>query len=453
MKAKTAQQTKPWGRIVNLVNRLRRRSLNPILTPEQLNTELIRATVVAMIKIGIPFQFLVSLSIARSVWVLYEYKPSVFITHILSVVIIYTVGMIFVIRDQPNYALLGMIITSMLEIYIQIVTTRNPALFGVVLPVLALPAVVLPRARMFHFTIAFTIGFLILIALFPFLRTSDWPSAPILTWSILIGFMTLGTGIQGVLREYAATKDAHEEEAIKRALTEEQNRFLIQHNNRLLFAQHDLRGPCNTVLGTIEVLQLPSLDSETRQSLVSQLEPTTLQLRSRIDALFDQAKTPLLSLQAELPVINLGETVQRHLPELRRMVALMGHRETTVSFEGQRQDAMIPIRGRVGEIQRILENLVLNAAGVGATSISISVLEMEDEVTRLTIKDNGPGFPETMLLRPPQLMLSHREHGTGLGLAGVFANVQAFGGKIRLSNTSVGAHVIIDFPRLMSHQC
>jgi hypothetical protein len=47
--------------------------------------------------------------------------------------------------------------------------------------------------------------------------------------SILIGFMSMGAGIQGVLREYAATKDAHEEEAIKRVRIEEQNRALVEH--------------------------------------------------------------------------------------------------------------------------------------------------------------------------------------------------------------------------------
>jgi hypothetical protein len=60
-------------------------------------------------------------------------------------------------------------------------------------------------------------------------------------------------------------------------------------STRLLFAQHDLRGPCNTVLGTIEVLRIAAIDDSTRTSLLLQLEPIALQLRARIDSLFDQA--------------------------------------------------------------------------------------------------------------------------------------------------------------------
>ncbi len=58
-----------------------------------------------------------------------------------------------------------------------------------------------------------------------------------------------------------------------------------------------------------------------------------------------------------------------------------------------------------------------------------------------------------MLAHPPKLMSSQRENGTGLGLAGVFANVQAFGGEIHLSNNDAGAHIVIEFPRLSSNDC
>lgn len=441
----TTQKRGAWGGFASFARRLKHRSLAPIITPEQLHTELIRATVMAMIKIGIPFQFLVALSVARAVWITYEYHPSVFVTHMLSMLVIYATGIIFLLRNKPVHALMGIIITSMLELYIQMITTQSPALFSVIVPVLALPAIVLPRRRMFQIIIPYTLGFFVWIILFPFLQTKDWPSSIIITWSILIAFMTLGTALQGVLREYALTKDTHEEEAIERTRIETQNGILIEHNNRLLFAQHDLRGPCNTVLGTIEVLQMTDVDETMRRSLLSQLEPITLQLRSRIDSLFDQAKTTLLGSHAELPLINMTQTIQAHLPELRRMTFLVARAEIHLNFICS-ADKDIYICGRVGEIQRIMENLVLNATNMAATIIDISIQQTSCGETEICINDNGPGFPDWMLTQSLRLMASDREQGTGLGLAGVLANVHAFGGRVRFSNTSRGACVTINFP-------
>jgi signal transduction histidine kinase len=181
-----------------------------------------------------------------------------------------------------------------------------------------------------------------------------------------------------------------------------------------------------------------------QQQLIHQLEPVALRLRSRIDSLFDQAKTPLLAEQAYLPIIQINELITTHLPELKRMAAMLTTITGVIEIELEHAN-QIQILGREGELQRVFENLVLNAVGAGATRICISIKSSFNEGV-IVVQDNGPGFPEWMLNHPLKPLTTHRSQGTGLGLAGVIANVKAFGGHLKLDNNLDGAIVILSFP-------
>ncbi len=88
-----------------------------------------------------------------------------------------------------------------------------------------------------------------------------------------------------------------------------------------------------------------------------------------------------------------------------------------------------------GQIYRVLNNLLRNAAEAGATLIKLSI-EGENGMTRLLIADNGPGLPlrvQDNLFRP--FTGTARRGGTGLGLAIARDLVRAHGGDLVMRHT------------------
>jgi nitrogen fixation/metabolism regulation signal transduction histidine kinase len=57
---------------------------------------------------------------------------------------------------------------------------------------------------------------------------------------------------------------------------------------------------------------------------------------------------------------------------------------------------------------------------------------------RLTVSDNGPGFPPQMLARAFEPYVTTKAKGTGLGLAIVKKIIDDHGGEIRLTNHAPG---------------
>jgi nitrogen fixation/metabolism regulation signal transduction histidine kinase len=57
---------------------------------------------------------------------------------------------------------------------------------------------------------------------------------------------------------------------------------------------------------------------------------------------------------------------------------------------------------------------------------------------RLTVRDNGPGFPPQILARAFEPYVTTKSKGTGLGLAIVKKIVDDHGGEIRLANDHGG---------------
>jgi len=66
---------------------------------------------------------------------------------------------------------------------------------------------------------------------------------------------------------------------------------------------------------------------------------------------------------------------------------------------------------------------------------------------RLTIQDNGPGFPESLMGRVFEPYVTTKAKGTGLGLAIVKKIVEEHGGSIVIVNLpSCGASVDVTLP-------
>lgn len=102
------------------------------------------------------------------------------------------------------------------------------------------------------------------------------------------------------------------------------------------------------------------------------------------------------------------------------------------------------IIANVGAIERILTNLILNAAEHGGRNLKIRI-----EGSRLDVEDDGPGIPpeERDRLFEPFQRLRPRSTGAGLGLHLVKMIVDRYGGSISIRDVPTGGIVFhVEFP-------
>jgi nitrogen fixation/metabolism regulation signal transduction histidine kinase len=92
-------------------------------------------------------------------------------------------------------------------------------------------------------------------------------------------------------------------------------------------------------------------------------------------------------------------------------------------------------------LRQVLHNVLTNAqdalADVDAGKITIATARDAGRI-RLTVRDNGPGFPPQILSRAFEPYVTTKSKGTGLGLAIVKKIVDDHGGEIRLANEKGG---------------
>ncbi|MEU8778237.1 ATP-binding protein [Streptomyces sp. NPDC048606] len=90
------------------------------------------------------------------------------------------------------------------------------------------------------------------------------------------------------------------------------------------------------------------------------------------------------------------------------------------------------VRTDVRRLERILTNLLVNARRHGGGRVSVEV-----GGASVTVRDHGPGFPESLLRDGPRRFVTgtaERGQGTGLGLTIAFGQAQVIGAEVRLSN-------------------
>jgi signal transduction histidine kinase len=84
----------------------------------------------------------------------------------------------------------------------------------------------------------------------------------------------------------------------------------------------------------------------------------------------------------------------------------------------------------------MLLNLVLNARqalGEGPGVITVTAMN-EGHLLRISVLDDGPGFPGELLDAGPRPFHSSRRGGSGLGLSTVSRMTRAMGGQLELRN-------------------
>ena len=114
-----------------------------------------------------------------------------------------------------------------------------------------------------------------------------------------------------------------------------------------------------------------------------------------------------------------------------------------------------PLVGDPAQLRQVVHNLLQNAQDALADTADPRILvrtEFTGGSTRLTITDNGGGFPEELMRRAFEPYVTTKPRGTGLGLVIVKKIVEEHGGSVEIANVLPhGARVTLTFPLLAEH--
>lgn len=204
---------------------------------------------------------------------------------------------------------------------------------------------------------------------------------------------------------------------------------------------HDLRVPLSGLLGHAELLRdrHDRLDPARRQEAVERVVEAGQRLRHLIDEVFDAAASQARASRQRAPV--------RLLPLIRSAVA-------SGTSAGVVDDARVEVEatgdpvalGDADALQRVLDNLVVNALEHGSPTVRIRVVEHRREV-RVHVADRGPGIPADQL--GALFQRATRDDGSprGRGLPSVDGLVRAMGGRVGVrSREGVGSVFTVTLP-------
>ncbi len=211
---------------------------------------------------------------------------------------------------------------------------------------------------------------------------------------------------------------------------------------------HEIKKPLTPIQLSAERLQIKLADQlsgpsrelldRATQTIVNQVEA----MKNMVNDFRDYARTPLPQLaQVDLAAL-LGDVLDLY-HQSRAAIAVSGPRSGAPGTQSDPAPtpSLPPVLADANQMRQVLHNLLTNAqdalAETSAPRISIT-LGRDGGRLRLTMRDNGPGFPPQILSRAFEPYVTTKAKGTGLGLAIVKKIIDDHGGEIRLANDHGG---------------
>jgi len=146
---------------------------------------------------------------------------------------------------------------------------------------------------------------------------------------------------------------------------------------------------------------------------------------------------------------NLAHHRLRSIIEDARDVCLGTLRTEQVTLETHYDDPAICVRADEDSLQRVIVNLIVNAAEASPANdrIVVHVGPEGEQAVEVRIRDNGPGLPAEVLDQIFDPFFTTKKHGTGLGLTIAHRLVEAHGGRLSAHNRPEGgAEFVVILP-------
>ncbi|MAW59345.1 MAG: two-component sensor histidine kinase [Planctomycetes bacterium] len=184
---------------------------------------------------------------------------------------------------------------------------------------------------------------------------------------------------------------------------------------------HDLRTPVASLRGYLEtcLAKEDSLDPERRKEYLDAALRNTERLARLIDDLFELSKLESGEIRPEMELFPVAELVSDVVQKFRLCAEERG-----VRLEARLPQGATEVRGDIGLLERVLDNLVENALRYTPSGgvVRVSVSDRDEEV-EVRVADTGCGIPKEEIPRifdrfyRVDKSRSEDPGGTGLGLA------------------------------------
>jgi two-component system, sensor histidine kinase and response regulator len=238
----------------------------------------------------------------------------------------------------------------------------------------------------------------------------------------------------------------------QKLLVEQLNKADAAKNRFLGMAAHDLRNPLSSIRGLAEFLS---------DGTVGELTPDQLDLVKTIHAA-SQSMLALVNELLDVATIESGEfkihPVPSNLTEIIEKSVYLTNieaakKQTHVKFDPTPCEVIAKIDS--AKMRQVVDNLLSNAVKYSppGSTISVEVRENSDGSCVFSIKDQGPGIPDTerhKLFKDFGRLSAQPtagEKSTGLGLAICRKIAEAHGGSITAENLPVrGSDFRVTFP-------
>ncbi|MCK4674313.1 MAG: response regulator [Gammaproteobacteria bacterium] len=210
---------------------------------------------------------------------------------------------------------------------------------------------------------------------------------------------------------------------------------------------HELRTPLNAILGFTQLLSYEKTLSDKQQSHISEIGSAGNLLLGLVNQILDLARIEKGHLQLSLEQVDLSTIFK----ECRSMVLPLA-KQNNLSL-----DIKTDLNGYVvadyTRLKQVMLNLLSNAIkyNIGRGSVTLKILQKENDIVRICIIDTGKGISEELLQEIFQpfnrLNAASNIEGTGIGLSISKQLVEIMDGKIGVtSKINEGSNFWIELP-------
>jgi nitrogen fixation/metabolism regulation signal transduction histidine kinase len=206
---------------------------------------------------------------------------------------------------------------------------------------------------------------------------------------------------------------------------------------------HEIKNPLTPIQLSAERLQhklsakLSAEDANVLQRGTDTIVNQVTALKSMVNEFSEYARAP----SAKLSKLNINKLIK----------------DVSALYEGAREDSaqikmtyslmpdMPDIKGDATMLRQVLHNLMQNAQDALKQIETPEILvqtTFDESSIKLSVKDNGQGFPLDLLAHAFEPYVTTKTHGTGLGLAIVKKMIEEHFGQIKIENNLTGGACI-----------
>jgi signal transduction histidine kinase len=256
-----------------------------------------------------------------------------------------------------------------------------------------------------------------------------------------------------LIRSNMLKNQIHEKSKMLEKLNQDLTRIEKSKDEFVTMIVHDLKNPLVPIQSYVDILLMQTLGSLNEQQIkrLQIIKNRILALNKMIQDLLDANKLELGRLKLDIQPHNLADIIKNEIAGLQPEFQKKGIETSLESPDN------ITCECDESRIRQVLNNILLNSidfVSEGTGRIRV-LLEEDQEVVKILIKDNGIGVPkdkiDSIFVKFYQIQPSQQRKygGTGLGLAVCRGIIESHNGKIwaESEGDGKGIEIHIEIPK------